>query len=212
MCGEKKLLDQFGHVASLKIKQALFSAHHKKLSFSIKMVLDWVILFLVFQSLLRFCFSELEEVTSSRSEILQKIEGNIQVKNADSDDWMPETRVCLDGGDYCGYLKTSGDFVIHNIPPGSYLVEVHSPNYVFDPVRIDISSKNGKIRARKVNLLKSTAVTHVNYPLQFQTEKQAAFFEKRESWNLLSTLKNPMVCLYVHLQARTLVPKVSKLC
>ncbi len=78
--------------------------------------------------------------------------------------------------------------MIHNIPPGSYLVEVHSPNYIFDPVHVDISSKNGTVRAQKVNSLKSTAVEHVNYPLQFRTEKQAAFFEKRESWSLLSTL------------------------
>ena len=156
---------------------------------------EWFTFFLFLQSLVRVCLAGVEEgASSSRSDILQKIEGNVRVKNADSDDWMSETRVCLDGGEYCGYLKTSGDFVIHNIPPGSYLVEVHSPNHVFEPVRVDISSKNGKIRARKDNVLKSTAVSHISYPLQFETEKQATFFEKRESWSLLSTLKNPMVC------------------
>ena len=164
---------------------------------------DLITVFIICLSLLRFCLSEVEEAAAGK--ILQKVEGNVEVKNAWSDDWMSETRVCLDGGEYCGYLKTSGDFVIHNVPPGSYLVEVHSPNYVFEAVRVDISSKNGKIRARKVNLLKSTAVSSVNYPLQFRTERQAVFFEKRESWSLLSTLKNPMVRFSYHWHFQMLV-------
>lgn len=157
---------------------------------------DFVIVFLVFQSLLQLCSSDVTDdkaLSSPKSDILQKIEGTVEVKNSGSDDWIPATKVCLDGGEYCGFLKSSGDFTIHNVPPGSYLVEVFSPNFAFESVRVDISSKNGKIRARQVNLLKSTAVTHVNYPLRFRAEKQAAFFDKREAWSLLSTLKNPMV-------------------
>lgn len=160
------------------------------------MSLDWIGVFLVFQTFVQLCLSDgspSQAVEDMKSDIFQKIEGTVEVKTSGSDDWIPATRVCLDGGEYCGFLKSSGDFVINNVPPGSYLVEVISPNFIFESVRIDISSKNGKIRARKVNLLKSTAVTHVNYPLRFQVEKQAAFFEKREAWSMLSTLKNPMV-------------------
>lgn len=160
--------------------------------------LDWFAVSLVLYSLLKLCSSEVsppqsEEASGASSDILQKVEGNVQVAGSVSDDWMTATKVCLDGGEYCGFLKPSGDFVIHNVPPGSYLVQVYSPNYVFEPIRVDISSKNGKIRAREVNVLKSTAVSHKKYPLQFRTEEQASFFEKRESWSLLSTLKNPMV-------------------
>ena len=152
---------------------------------------------LLFLSLLQLCFSEAvlkgDEVASSKSDILQRIEGTVEVRNANSEDWISATKVCLDGGEYCGFLKSSGDFVVHNVPPGSYLVEVISPNFVFESVRVDISSKNGKVRARQVNLFKSNAVTHVNYPLRFRAERQASFFEKREAWSILSTLKNPMV-------------------
>ena len=58
---------------------------------------------------------------------------------------------------------------------------------------MDISSKSGKIRARKVNLLKAASVASLQYPLQFKTKSQAEFFEKREKWNVLDMLKNPMV-------------------
>lgn len=135
--------------------------------------------------------------SSAGLSILQKIEGKVQVVSKDPEEWMHVTKVCLNGGEYCGFLKSSGEFVIHNVPPGTYLVEVYSPNFDFESVRVDISSKNGKIRAREVNLLKSTAVSHIPYPLKFKAEKQAIFFEKRESWNLISTLKNPMVLLMV---------------
>lgn len=150
---------------------------------------DWVVVLII---QLIFCFSAVEDTSASK--ILQKIEGNVMVQNAESTDWMPETRVCLEGGEYCGYLKRSGDFVIHNVPPGSYVVEVLSPNYVFDPVRVNISSKNGKIKAQKIDLFKTEAISYVNYPLQFRTEKQADFFEKKERQWGLDTLKDPMVC------------------
>ncbi len=125
--------------------------------------------------------------------ILQRIEGRIQIDRETSSDWIPKTKVVVDGGRYYGFLKSNGDFEIHNVPPGSYLVEVVSPNNVFDPVRVDISSKSGKIRARKVNMLKASGVAHMPYPLRFKSERQAEFFEKREKWNVLNTLKNPMV-------------------
>ena len=132
---------------------------------------------------------------STKSDIVQKIEGKVQVASGNSEKWTRETQVCLNGGEYCSFLKESGDFKILNVPPGSYLVEVYCPNFNFEPVRVDISSKTGKIRARKVNLLKSKAVTQVTYPLKFKAEGQSTFFEKRESWSLIATLKNPMVKL-----------------
>ena len=166
-------------------------------------------LVLIIFTLIKLCSSDLTpstvEGTATRSDILQKIEGKVLVNNVESEDWLLETTVCLDGGEYCGFLKSSGNFVIHNVPPGSYLVEVFSPNYFFESVRVDISSKNGKIRARKVNLLKATAVVHLPYPLRFRVDKQANFFEKRESWNILSMLKNPMVCKARHYYMLTLI-------
>ena len=132
---------------------------------------------------------------ATKSDILQKIEGKVQVTGRASEGWILETKVCLNGGEYCAFPKESGDFVIYNVPPGSYLVEVYSPNFNFEPVRVDISSKNGKIRARKVNLLKAKAVVQVTYPLKFKAASRSTFFEKRESWSLIATLKNPMVTL-----------------
>jgi hypothetical protein len=50
--------------------------------------------------------------------------------------------------------------VVNGLAPGSYLLEVSSPDYFYEPVRIDINSK-GKIRARKVNNVQPSQVTQV---------------------------------------------------
>ena len=131
--------------------------------------------------------------TSEGDEIVQTIAGRVLIDGQQSTEWISRTKVVVDGGKFNGFLKQNGEFEIHNIPPGSYLVEVVSPNHVFDPARVDISSKSGKVRARKVNLLKISSVSYLPYPLKFKAEKQAAFFEKREKWNIMDTVKNPMV-------------------
>ena len=141
---------------------------------------------------------------------LQSIEGKVIIEG-DDDDWIAETVVVVDGGKYRGFLKSNGGFTINRIPPGTYLVEVVSPNHLFEPARVDISSKSGKIRARKANILKPTQVLHLPYPLQFKAEEQAQFFEKRESWSMFSMLKNPMVLLLVApVILMLIVPKLMK--
>ena len=46
---------------------------------------------------------------------------------------------------------------------------------------LQAATKSGKIRARKVNLLKPSSVSYLPYTLKFKVEKQAEFFVKRES-------------------------------
>lgn len=44
-----------------------------------------------------------------------------------------------------------------SIKSGSYVIDIINPNYVYDPVRVEINNK-GKIRARKVNVSWAIAV------------------------------------------------------
>lgn len=60
-------------------------------------------------------------------------------------------------------------------------------------MRVDISAKRGKIRARKVNFLQNSAVVTQSYPLRFKVKEPAQFFEKREAWKVKDFLFNPMV-------------------
>jgi hypothetical protein len=110
-------------------------------------------------------------------------------------EWTSLTRVLVNGGEYIGFLREDGSFIINDVPSGSYIVEVASPNHIFEPVRVDISAKRGKIRARKVNFLQNSAVVTQPYPLKFKVKEPARFFEKREPWKIKDFLFNPMVRL-----------------
>jgi len=125
-----------------------------------------------------------------------RIEGKVSVvgDKHKSADWMLDTDVIVDGGDYKGFLKSDGTFVVASVPSGSHLIEVSSPNYAFERYRVDIT-KGGKIRARHANFLQPNAVQVVPYPLRFVARKQAAFFEIREEWKVTDFLFNPMVLM-----------------
>ncbi len=53
------------------------------------------------------------------------------------------TRAVLTKSNSCS--RTDGSFAVNDVPSGSYVVEVVTPNYRFEPVRVDITSK-GKMR------------------------------------------------------------------
>lgn len=81
--------------------------------------------------------------------------------------WQANTRIHVNGGEFIGFVKKDGSFVIHNLPPGSYVVEILNPEYNFEPARVEINSK-GKYRARKVNHIKTSEVIVVPYPLKMK--------------------------------------------
>ena len=123
-----------------------------------------------------------------------KIEGKVFVENEPIADWGPQTRIIVNGGEYVGFLKPDGSFIVSNVPPGSHVVEVSSPNHGFQPARVEISSKSkGKMRARRVDWLQPGVVQQIRYPLHFKTKGKASFFEKRETWHWTDSLMNPMV-------------------
>lgn len=75
---------------------------------------------------------------------------------------------------------------------GSYVVEIFSAKYVFEPIRVDISAK-GNARARKVNHLRPSQVALLKYPLEMKPISYAQYFQVREKFNILDMLKSPMV-------------------
>ncbi|XP_009704585.1 PREDICTED: ER membrane protein complex subunit 7, partial [Cariama cristata] len=110
-------------------------------------------------------------------------------------------------GTYC-FFRTDGSFVVHDVPSGSYVVEVISPAHKFEPVRVDITSK-GKMRARYVNYIKTSEVVRLPYPLQMKSSGPPSYFIKRESWGWTDFLMNPMVMMMVlPLLIFVLLPKV----
>lgn len=165
----------------------------------------------------RYVIAEHEEDASTD---LFVIEGKVfPWDNAASTGWQLMTHVMANGGEHYGFLRQlhvihiatnlcatthyilnefafyfreDGTFIISNVPSGSYMVEVVNPNYVYEPVRVEINSK-GKFRARKVNLIQTSQVIQVPYPLKMRPLAPFRYFQVREQWRLTDFLFNPMV-------------------
>jgi len=125
-----------------------------------------------------------------------EIRGQIAISN--DPNWQTRTVISVGFGEYYGYAQQNGSFVVPNVNPGSYIVEVLNPNYIIAPIRVEISSKaTGRIRARKVDYVQPNEVMLVKYPLVFRVMERTNFFEKRETWQLTDIFKSPMVPMLV---------------
>lgn len=139
---------------------------------------------------------------------LYVIEGKVfPWENAASSGWQLMTHVMVNGGEHYGFLREDGTFVISNVPSGSYIVEVVNPNYLYEPVRVEINSK-GKFRARKVNLIQTSQIIQVPYPLKMRPLSLFAYFQAREQWRVTDFLLNPMVLMMILPLLLLILPKI----
>ncbi|XP_074650084.1 endoplasmic reticulum membrane protein complex subunit 7-like [Tubulanus polymorphus] len=147
-----------------------------------------------------FCFVSAPYIPSFGEEVTGaqkfKIEGKVSLNHASDQNWISFTRILVNGGEYIGFLRSDGHFVVNNLPSGSYLVEVANPTYLFEASRVDITSK-GKIRSRKVNNIQTSSVQTMAYPLRFKPRGKANYFQIREQWRITDLLFNPMVLMMV---------------
>ncbi|KAJ8680377.1 hypothetical protein QAD02_016164 [Eretmocerus hayati] len=124
------------------------------------------------------------------------MENTMRMENTINTEWLVNTYVMANGGEHYGFLRHDGSFVISNVPSGSYVIEVVNPNYAFEQVRVEINSK-GKFRARKVNLIQTSEVIQVSYPLKLRSGGPYRYFQMREQWRVTDFLLNPMVLMMI---------------
>ncbi|KAF5280328.1 hypothetical protein FQR65_LT03137 [Abscondita terminalis] len=110
--------------------------------------------------------------------------------------WQANTRLHVNGGEFLGFVKEDGSFIIHNVPSGSYILEVLHPEFSYEPIRVEINSK-GKFRARKVNHIQTSIVIQVPYPLKLKPLGRTRYFQIREQWRVTDFLFNPMILMMI---------------
>lgn len=52
------------------------------------------------------------------------------------ENWQSGTVVTINGGEFKGFLREDGSFVISSVPSGSYVVEINSNDYYYEPVSV----------------------------------------------------------------------------
>uniref|UniRef100_A0A1B0CU26 ER membrane protein complex subunit 7 beta-sandwich domain-containing protein n=1 Tax=Lutzomyia longipalpis TaxID=7200 RepID=A0A1B0CU26_LUTLO len=110
--------------------------------------------------------------------------------------WQRDTQISINGGDFLGFLREDGSFIISGVPSGSYVLEIVNPDYIYESVRVEINPK-GKFRARKVNFVQPAQIIQVPYPLKLKALTRFKYFQMREQWKITDFLFNPMVLMMV---------------
>ncbi|KAF8937544.1 hypothetical protein EDD21DRAFT_367419 [Dissophora ornata] len=116
-------------------------------------------------------------------------------ENSHPRDLSTKTRVVLSGGQYSTMITKDGKFVFPNVPEGSYLLEVQSPQYIYPTVKLIVTEKEP--RAYLVNLGSdwSNNDNVLQFPLTLAPRAPASFFIPREGFKLSHLLANPMMLM-----------------
>ncbi|PIK43171.1 putative ER membrane protein complex subunit 7 [Apostichopus japonicus] len=125
--------------------------------------------------------------------VLFVVNGNVSVPNVTFTEWLPFTKILVDGGDFQGFLKCDGSFKI-SLPAGSYVIVVANPTYKFNAQLVEVSTE-GKIRAQSINYLQPDNVTEVGYPLMFESVGRKRYFHEREEFTVIDILRSRMVLM-----------------
>eukprot|EP00730_Choanoeca_flexa_P015454 TRINITY_DN7098_c0_g1_i1.p1 TRINITY_DN7098_c0_g1~~TRINITY_DN7098_c0_g1_i1.p1 ORF type:complete len:227 (+),score=57.71 TRINITY_DN7098_c0_g1_i1:54-734(+) len=131
-----------------------------------------------------------------------QLKGKVHIPSGAENDFLTTTKVLLDGGQYVGYLSEEGYFTINDLPSASYHLEVASPKYTFQPLRVDVDSRfdNGA-RAFKADPVGGLPPVSVPYSesvgLNLRPMGRMDYFEPKKQWSILDALMNPMILMAV---------------
>ncbi|XP_017146511.1 ER membrane protein complex subunit 7 homolog [Drosophila miranda] len=116
--------------------------------------------------------------------------------NKDENKWQVDVTITINDGEYKGFVREDGQFIISGVPSGSYVLDVHHPDVFYEPVRVEINPK-GKFRARKVNFVQPAQIMQVAYPLRMKPLMPFKYFQTREQWKITDFMFSPMVLMMV---------------
>mmetsp|Transcript_23467 Transcript_23467/g.40117 ORF Transcript_23467/g.40117 Transcript_23467/m.40117 type:complete len:180 (+) Transcript_23467:20-559(+) len=100
-----------------------------------------------------------------------------------------DMRVQLIGnnGVYSAITRLDGSFVVRDVPPGAFLLDVLSVKYNFTTIRVDVSAKyNGKVKARPLH----EPNNFITYPLELKPSGHYQFIQHRKPYDFSGMIRN----------------------
>ena len=105
------------------------------------------------------------------------------------------TRITLNDGEFFTYTQSDGSFVFYDVGPGVHVLDVHSTNYMFPHVKIQLletAMNNPKCIEYAFPGAAKQAIPH---PIVLTALAKYEYFERRQGFNVFMLLKNPMVLM-----------------
>ncbi|KAF9141460.1 ER membrane protein complex subunit 7 [Mortierella sp. GBA39] len=107
----------------------------------------------------------------------------------------PQTRVLLSGGQYSSMITKDGKFIFTNVPEGTYLLEVQSPQYTYPTIKVTLAGKETKANLVSLGFDWSNNDNPLQLPLTLVPRAPTTFFIPREGFKLSSLFANPMMLM-----------------
>ncbi|KAG0234650.1 hypothetical protein BGX31_004498 [Mortierella sp. GBA43] len=92
-------------------------------------------------------------------------------------------------------ITREGKFVFPDVPEGSYLLEVQSPQYIYPTVRLTVTGKETKAYLVTLGADWSNNDNIVQYPFLLVPRAPATFFIPREGFKISYLFANPMMLM-----------------
>ena len=147
------------------------------------------------------CWFWIRQSLAATNDVLptMSIEGTLQYPNK-----MPyniTTRITVNHGAYSTYSRANGHFTIHDIVPGIYLLEVHSPIHHFSQVKCQFKPTAVKENKAIFSCLEYHYPGALKQPMDLPLVLTALgtydYFEGKRGFSVFSMLKNPMVLMMI---------------
>ncbi|KAF9131363.1 hypothetical protein BGW39_001871 [Mortierella sp. 14UC] len=116
-------------------------------------------------------------------------------ENAHPRDLATETRVLLSGGQFSSMVTKDGKFRFTNVPEGTYLLEVQSPQYTYPTVKVTLAGKETKANLVSFGFDWSNNDNPLQFPLTLVPRGPTSFFIPREGFKISSLFANPMMLM-----------------
>lgn len=110
---------------------------------------------------------------------------------------LATTEVVLNGGEYRTFTRIDGSFIFHDVKPGVYLLDVHSVEYYFTQVKINLpKAVDDPIQCVEFRY-PGAPKQAVAYPLRLVASSKKQYFEQREQMGIHTLFRNPMMLMLV---------------
>lgn len=141
------------------------------------------------------------------------IEGRLQFP--DTTPFNTTTRISVNHGVYTTYSRPDGNFTIHSLPPGIYLIDIHSPTHHFSQIKCQFKPEavdEGKLPLNCLEYVYPGAPKQVvEHMLVLNALATYEYFEVKRGFSIMSILKNPMLLMMaVGVGLMYLMPKMME--
>ncbi|KAG0310634.1 hypothetical protein BGZ97_012430 [Linnemannia gamsii] len=116
-------------------------------------------------------------------------------ENAHPRELSHQTRVLLSGGQYSSMITKDGKFTFTNVPQGTYLLEVQSPQYTYPTIKVTLGEKEVKANLVSLGYDWSNNDNPLQLPLTLIPRAPTTYFIPREGFKISSLFANPMMLM-----------------